>query len=157
MIELKAVSRSYGARVAVRSLDLAVPAGQFVAIVGESGSGKTTTLKMTNRLLEPDSGEVLIDGEPTRSQPPHLLRRRIGYVFQRIGLFPHLTVAENIGITPQLLGWPREQIAARVDGAARRWSICRSSSPHVIPRSCPEDSASASASHARSPRGPRSC
>jgi osmoprotectant transport system ATP-binding protein len=114
LIELCSVSRSYGGHVAVRSLDLAVPAGQFVAIVGDSGSGKTTTLKMTNRLLEPDSGEVLIAGEPTRSQPPHLLRRRIGYVFQRIGLFPHLTVAENVGITPQLLDWPRAQIAARV-------------------------------------------
>ncbi len=114
LIELNGVSRSYGVRVALRSIDLAVPAGQFVAIVGESGSGKTTALKITNRLLEPDSGEVLIDGEPTRSQPPHVLRRRIGYVFQRIGLFPHLTVAENIGITPKLLGWPREQIAARI-------------------------------------------
>ena len=70
---------------------------------------------MINRLLEPDRGEVSIDGQPTRSQPPHLLRRRIGYVFQRIGLFPHLTVAENIGITPRLLGWPRERIAARVE------------------------------------------
>src|SRR5262245_12727585 len=108
------VSRSYGAQVAVRSLDLAVASGQFVAIVGPSGCGKTTTLKMINRLLEPDSGEVFISGEPTRSQPAHLLRRSIGYVFQHIGLFPHLTVAENIGITPQLLGWPPEQIATRV-------------------------------------------
>jgi osmoprotectant transport system ATP-binding protein len=114
LIELKGVSRIYGDHFAVRSVDLAVPAGQFVAIVGDSGSGKTTTLKMTNRLLEPTSGEVCIDGEPTRSQPPHLLRRRIGYVFQRIGLFPHLTVAENIGITPQLLGWPAAKIAGRV-------------------------------------------
>jgi osmoprotectant transport system ATP-binding protein len=114
LIEVAGVSRSYGGSVAVRDLDLAVPAGQLVAIVGESGSGKTTMLKMINRLLEPDSGEVLIDGRPTRSQPPHLLRRGIGYVFQRIGLFPHLTVAENIGVTPELLGWPRERVAARV-------------------------------------------
>jgi osmoprotectant transport system ATP-binding protein len=67
-----------------------------------------------NRLLEPDAGEVLIGGEPTRSQPPHELRRRIGYVFQHIGLFPHLTVAENIGITPTLVGWARNDIEARV-------------------------------------------
>ena len=114
LIELKGVSRSYGEHFAVRSLDLAVPARQFVAIIGDSGSGKTTTLKMINRLLEPTSGDVRLNGESTRSQPPHTLRRRIGYVFQRIGLFPHLTVAENIGITPQLLGWPTAQIAARV-------------------------------------------
>jgi len=114
LIRLAGVSRSYGTQFAVRTLDLAVPRGQFVAIVGESGSGKTTTLKMVNRLLEPDAGEVLIGGEPTRSQPGHMLRRRIGYVFQRIGLFPHLTVAENIGVTPQLLGWNREEISERV-------------------------------------------
>jgi osmoprotectant transport system ATP-binding protein len=114
LIELSGVSRSYGTYRAVRSLDLAVPPRQFVAIVGDSGWGKTTTLKMTNRLLEPDGGEVRIAGEPTHSQPPHLLRRRIGYVFQRIGLFPHLTVGENIGVTPQLLGWSHAQISARV-------------------------------------------
>ena len=114
LIRLAGVSRSYGGQLAVRSVDLDVPSGQLVAIVGESGSGKTTTLKMVNRLLEPDAGEVLIAGEPTRSQPAHLLRRRIGYVFQRIGLFPHLTVAENIGVTPHLLGWNRQQIAERV-------------------------------------------
>jgi osmoprotectant transport system ATP-binding protein len=95
-------------------LSLAVAAGQFVALVGESGSGKTTALKMVNRLLDPETGEAFVDGVPTRSQPPHILRRRIGYVFQRIGLFPHLTVAENVGITPELLGWPRGDIDARV-------------------------------------------
>jgi osmoprotectant transport system ATP-binding protein len=114
IIELKSVSRYYGEYAAVRCVDLAIPAGQFVAIVGDSGSGKTTTLKMANRLLEPTSGEVRVGGHTARSEPAHLLRRRIGYVFQRIGLFPHLTVAENIGITPQLLGWPAAQIAGRV-------------------------------------------
>ncbi len=113
-IALVGVTRAYESRVAVRSVSLAVPAGQFVAIVGESGSGKTTTLKMMNRLLDPDSGAVLIDGAPTASEPPHALRRRIGYVFQRIGLFPHLTVAENIGITPELLGWKRADVQSRV-------------------------------------------
>jgi len=114
IIELKGVSRAYGAIRVVHNLNLVVDAGEFVAIVGESGSGKTTTLKTINRLLEPDSGEVLIDGVPTHAHPAHLLRRRIGYVFQRIGLFPHLSVAENIGITPKLLGWSSAHIAARV-------------------------------------------
>ena len=108
------VGRSFGTSVALQSVDLAVYPGQFIALVGESGCGKTTTLKMINRLLEPDRGEVLIDGQSTHTQPPYLLRRRIGYVFQRIGLFPHLTVAENIGITPRLLGWQTERIASRV-------------------------------------------
>jgi osmoprotectant transport system ATP-binding protein len=113
-IALVQVTRAYDARVAVRSVSLAVPSGQFVAIVGESGSGKTTTLKMVNRLLDPDSGAVLVDGVPIAAEPPHILRRRIGYVFQRIGLFPHLTVAENVGITPQLLAWPRAAVQGRV-------------------------------------------
>jgi osmoprotectant transport system ATP-binding protein len=114
LIRLARVGFSYGPRAVVRAIDLAVPARQLVAIVGESGSGKTTLLKIVNRLLEPDTGEVLIAGESTRSRAPHLLRRHIGYVFQRIGLFPHLTVAENIGITPELLRWDRERISARV-------------------------------------------
>jgi osmoprotectant transport system ATP-binding protein len=114
LIRLNAVGFAYGQRAAVRAIDLAVPARQLVAIVGESGSGKTTLLKIVNRLLEPDSGEVLIAGKSTLKSAPHLLRRHIGYVFQRIGLFPHLTVAENIGITPELLDWDRERISARV-------------------------------------------
>ena len=113
-IQFSGVGRSFGANVALQSVDLAVYPGQFIAVVGESGCGKTTTLKMINRLLEPDRGEVLIDGQSTHSQPPHLLRRRIGYVFQRIGLFPHMTVAENIGITPRLLGWHAARIGSRV-------------------------------------------
>jgi osmoprotectant transport system ATP-binding protein len=114
LIRLAAVGFAYGPRAAVRAIDLDVPPRQLVAIIGESGSGKTTLLKIVNRLLEPDTGEVLIAGEPTHAQPPHLLRRHIGYVFQRIGLFPHLTVAENIGITPELLHWKRERISARI-------------------------------------------
>ena len=113
LIRLAGVSRAYGSYPAVRSLDLDVHARQLVAIVGESGCGKTTTLKMINRLVEPDAGNVLIDGMPTHAHPPHELRRRIGYVFQRIGLFPHMTVAENIGITPRLLGWDEPRIRTR--------------------------------------------
>jgi osmoprotectant transport system ATP-binding protein len=92
-----------------------VAAGEFVAVVGPSGSGKTTLLRLINRLAEPDSGGVNVSGEDVRAVDPIALRRRIGYVFQGIGLFPHMTVGENIAITPVLLGWERERIAARVN------------------------------------------
>lgn len=117
MIALERVSKSFdgGASFAVRQLTLEVPAHSFLAVVGESGSGKTTLLKLINRLLEPDEGSVAIAGQPVRSQPPHALRRRIGYVFQGIGLFPHMSIAENVGITPRLIGWPEPEIRTRVD------------------------------------------
>src|SRR5262245_11061575 len=109
LIELDRVGKSFdgGRAPAVREATLRIDPGQFVALVGASGSGKTTTLKFINRLLEPDSGEVRIEGEPARAADAPTLRRHIGYVFQGIGLFPHMTVAENVAITPQLLGWPR--------------------------------------------------
>jgi len=116
MIDLRSVSKSFdgGRTHAIIDVSLTIPDGAFIALVGGSGSGKTTTLKTINGLIAPDSGEIAIDGEPIASTPPHELRRRIGYVFQEIGLFPHLSVAENIGVTPRLLGWPKERIAARV-------------------------------------------
>jgi osmoprotectant transport system ATP-binding protein len=112
-IELRGVSKRYDAHEALAGVDLAVSAGEFVALVGASGSGKTTLLKTINRLVEPDSGDVLIEGERADAQAPHLLRRRIGYVFQEIGLFPHLSVAENIAVTPRLLGWDAARITER--------------------------------------------
>jgi len=115
VIELKSVSKFFdGAVPAVNDVSLSVPPGQFLAIVGGSGSGKTTTLKTINRLLEPDAGEILVAGEPVLALPPHELRRKIGYVFQGVGLFPHLTVGENIAVTPKLLGWRKDHISARV-------------------------------------------
>lgn len=116
MIALERVSKSFdgGASFAVRRVSLEVPARSFVVVVGESGSGKTTLLKLVNRLLEPDEGNIAIAGQPARSLPPYALRRRIGYVFQSIGLFPHMSIAENVGITPRLIGWPEPQIQARV-------------------------------------------
>jgi osmoprotectant transport system ATP-binding protein len=115
LIEVDRVSRSFdgGKTFAVREITMAVDAGAFVTLVGASGSGKTTLLKMMNRLIEPDAGEIRIDGEPIRKADPAFLRRKIGYVFQGIGLFPHMTVGENIGITPRLLRWSPGDIAAR--------------------------------------------
>src|ERR1700674_5844054 len=116
LIELNKVSKSFdgGRSFALREVSLAVEAGAFIALVGASGSGKTTAMKLINRLLEPDMGEVRLEGIAVQTLDAPLLRRRIGYVVQGVRLFPHMTIAENIGITPQLLGWPRTEIDARV-------------------------------------------
>jgi osmoprotectant transport system ATP-binding protein len=116
LIQLDDVRKSFdgGRTVTLHGVTLAIAAESFVCLVGGSGSGKTTTMKMINRLLEPTSGAVQFDGAPVDRYDAPTLRRRIGYVFQGIGLFPHMTIAENIAITPQLLGWPRPEIAARV-------------------------------------------
>src|ERR1700694_6012474 len=107
---------SGAARVlAVDDVSLDVAAGEFLAIVGGSGSGKTTLLRLANRLIDADSGTVTVEGEDVRSVDPVRLRRRIGYVLQRGGLFPHMSVADNIGITPKLLGTSAAEISARVD------------------------------------------
>jgi osmoprotectant transport system ATP-binding protein len=114
LIELSDVEKRYGAQRALAGVSLSVAAGEFVALVGGSGSGKTTLLKTINRLIRPDAGRIAVQGEDVLAAEPHLLRRRIGYVFQEVGLFPHLIVGENIGVTPKLLGWDRDRIAARV-------------------------------------------
>jgi osmoprotectant transport system ATP-binding protein len=107
--------RGTGPVVALRDVSLEVAAGQFLAIVGGSGSGKTTLLRLANRLIDPDSGTVTIDGSDVRSVDPVTLRRGIGYVFQSGGLFPHMSVADNIGITPKLLGVEPADMSTRVD------------------------------------------
>ncbi|MBN8974427.1 MAG: ATP-binding cassette domain-containing protein [Rhizobiales bacterium] len=101
--------------LAVNDVSLAIAPGEFLAIVGASGSGKTTLLRLANRLIAPDSGRIAIDGADIANVDLIALRRSIGTVFQSGGLFPHMSVADNIGITPKLLGWPAAQIAARVD------------------------------------------
>lgn len=104
-----------GGVAAVDDLTLDVPAGEICMLVGPSGCGKTTTLKMVNRLIEPTSGQVLLDGEDVARVDAVALRRRIGYVIQQIGLFPHQTIADNVATVPRLLKWPRERIARRVE------------------------------------------
>ena len=123
MIELRSITKRYPERVAVDDLSLTVESGELLVLVGGSGSGKTTTLRLVNRLIEPTSGSVWIDGVDTRAEPAPLLRRRIGYCFQQVGLFPHLSVAQNVGITPALLGWRAADIAARVDELLARVAL----------------------------------
>jgi osmoprotectant transport system ATP-binding protein len=115
VITLDAVTKRFEDTTAVDALSLEIARGEVLVLLGGSGCGKTTTLKMINRLVEPTSGTVRIGGHDTHELEAPALRRRIGYCFQQVGLFPHMTVAENIGITPQLLGWDAGRIAARVD------------------------------------------
>jgi osmoprotectant transport system ATP-binding protein len=117
MIVLDRVSKAYGpnGRLAVCEVSLRVPPGQMLVLLGGSGCGKTTTLKMINRLIEPTAGTILVNGRNVRDADPVELRRGIGYVFQGIGLFPHLTIADNVAVVPRLLGWPADKVRARVD------------------------------------------
>jgi osmoprotectant transport system ATP-binding protein len=115
MLELDGVSKTYpGGQAAVRELSLTVADGETCMLVGPSGCGKTTTLRMINRMVEPSRGRVLLDGQDLRDLDPVDLRLRMGYVIQQVGLFPHLTIADNVGTVPRLLGWDRSRIHARV-------------------------------------------
>jgi osmoprotectant transport system ATP-binding protein len=117
MIELRQVSKSYRGQKApaVENVSMTIRRGEIVVLVGPSGCGKTTTMKMINRLIEPTSGRILVDGSDVTSLDPTELRRRIGYVIQQVGLFPHMSVATNVGLVPKMLGWDRKRIDARVD------------------------------------------
>jgi osmoprotectant transport system ATP-binding protein len=115
VVAFEHVTKRYGdGPPAVTDLTLEIGAGEICVLVGPSGCGKTTTMKMVNRLVEPTSGRVTIDGEDVASLPAVELRRRIGYVIQQVGLFPHLTVADNVAVVPRLLGWPSARITERV-------------------------------------------
>ena len=116
MIVLEHVCKSFGnGKPAVDDVTLTVPGGQLLVLLGGSGSGKTTTLKMINRLIEPTSGVIRVNGEDVRAVDPVLLRRGIGYVIQGSGLFPHMTVGDNIAVVPRLLGWDKEKTRKRID------------------------------------------
>jgi osmoprotectant transport system ATP-binding protein len=114
MIEIDDITKRYDQTEVVSHVSLTVPARSVAVIVGTSGSGKTTLLRMVNRLVEPSSGAIRIDGQDTRSLPAYVLRRKIGYVIQGYGLFPHRTVTQNIATVPALLGWDRARIKRRV-------------------------------------------
>ena len=116
MIALERVTKRYpNGNVAVDDLSLTVEAGEICVLVGPSGCGKTTTMKMINRLIEPTEGRILIDGRDVMDTNPVELRRGIGYVIQQIGLFPHMSIADNVGTVPKLLGWDRSRVRDRVD------------------------------------------
>jgi osmoprotectant transport system ATP-binding protein len=127
------VSKAYGSATVLDHVTFAVKPREFVAVVGPSGAGKSTLLRLVNRLSAPDSGQVFVEGEDVNGIEPPALRRRIGYVFQGVGLFPHMTVAENIAITPKLLGWDRQRIAARVAELVALVRLDRAGYPQRFP------------------------
>jgi osmoprotectant transport system ATP-binding protein len=116
-IELDSVTKSYRGQPepAVHDVTMTIPAGEIVVLVGPSGCGKTTTMKMINRLIEPTSGRILIDGTDVLKLDADEHRRNVGYVIQQIGLFPHMRIAENIGLVPRMLGWKRSRVDERVE------------------------------------------
>jgi osmoprotectant transport system ATP-binding protein len=117
-LQFRHVTKRYGdsaARGAVNDLSFEVPAGAICVLVGPSGCGKTTSLKMVNRLIEPTAGQILLDGMDVMTENVTALRRRIGYVIQQVGLFPHLTIGENVAVIPGLMGWPQQRRRARTD------------------------------------------
>jgi osmoprotectant transport system ATP-binding protein len=116
VITFESVSKRFpDGTTAVDDLDLEVRKGEVTVLVGPSGCGKTTTLRMVNRMIEASSGRIVVDGQDVRQVDPPQLRRRIGYVIQQIGLFPHRTIAENIATVPELVGWDRHRTKARID------------------------------------------
>ncbi|WP_430233781.1 ABC transporter ATP-binding protein [Nitrosomonas communis] len=115
MIRLEHVTKRYGGELAVDDLSLEVGRGELCVLVGPSGCGKTTTMRMINRLIEPTGGRIFLDGEDVLTLDPVLLRRRIGYVIQQIGLFPHMTIGDNVATVPRLVGWKPPKVRARVD------------------------------------------
>jgi osmoprotectant transport system ATP-binding protein len=114
IVEFREVLYRVGERDILRNFSLQVPPGETLVLLGRSGSGKTTALKMVNALLRPTAGEVRVEGRPTTAWDPVQLRRRIGYVIQEVGLFPHFTVERNVGLVPRLEGWEEPKIRARV-------------------------------------------
>jgi osmoprotectant transport system ATP-binding protein len=133
MIALENLTKQYGTATVVAGVSLEVERNSITVIVGTSGSGKSTLLRMINRLVEPTSGRVLLDGADTRREPAHLLRRRIGYAIQGHGLFPHRTVAENIATVPRLLKWDDARVQNRVTELLNVFQLDPATYAHVFP------------------------
>lgn len=158
MIRFEHVTKRYAdGTTAVDGLSFEVAEGELVTLVGPSGCGKTTTMKMVNRLIEPTEGRIFLDGDDISAIDPVQLRRRIGYVIQQVGLFPHKTVLENTATVPHLLGWKRQKGRARAANSSTSSDSILPFMATAIPNSSPADSANASASPGRSPPTRRSC
>lgn len=135
MIRLKQVSKSFdgGRSYAVKDISFRVNEGETLVLLGSSGCGKTTTLKMINRLIDLSEGTIEVDGKDIMTQDPVDLRRRIGYVFQGIGLFPHLTIAQNVEVVPRLLGWPQKKRTERVRDLLNHMGLSPENYAHRFP------------------------
>lgn len=134
MIAFHNVRKFYGATEAVKGISLNIAKGQLAVLIGPSGCGKTTTLKMINRLIDASEGTILLDGKDILEQNPEQLRRGIGYVIQSIGLFPHMTVQQNIQVVPKLLGWSKQKSAARADALLELIGLEPSQYRHSYPK-----------------------
>lgn len=133
MIEVSHLRKSFGNTVAVKDISFEVNTGENLILLGTSGCGKTTTLRMLNRLIVPESGNIRINGRDVQSVSPEKLRRGIGYVMQQTGLFPHYTVAENIAIVPKLEKWPGEKINARTRELMHKLGLSYDTHAHMFP------------------------
>lgn len=134
MLEAVNLTKIYNELTVVDQVSFQVKEGETLGLLGTSGCGKTTTLKMLNRLIEPNSGRVLIEGEDISKRQPEKLRQRIGYVMQNSGLFPHYTVAENIAVVPRLLGWPKQRIRDRITELLHLVGLSPESFAHRYPQ-----------------------
>jgi len=115
VVEFDGVDLALGGKPVLHALTLEVRAGETLVLLGRSGAGKSSALRLVNRLLSPDRGEVRVSGRPTDGWDPIRLRRGIGYMIQEVGLFPHMTVADNVGVVPRLLAWPDARVSARIE------------------------------------------
>jgi osmoprotectant transport system ATP-binding protein len=133
MINVSHLIKKFGSTIAVHDVSFNVAEGENLVLLGTSGCGKTTTLRMINRLTEPDSGKIMVNGADAATLPPETLRRSIGYVMQQNGLFPHYTVEENIAIVPSLLKWDKQKITERVKSLLAKLNLSYEEHAHMFP------------------------